>query len=54
VLIDAGFVPNKVGILGATLRDQFPKDLRRSAKAGNRDLFSAAKISRLILTPERK
>jgi hypothetical protein len=54
VLIETGFVSNKVGILGVALRDQFPKDLRRSAKAGNGDLFSAAEISSLILTPEHK
>jgi hypothetical protein len=54
VLIETGFVSNKVGVLSVALRDQFPKNLRRSAKAGNGDLFSAAEISSLILTPEHK
>jgi hypothetical protein len=54
VLIETCFVPNKVSILGVALRDQFPKNLWRSAKAGNKDLFSAAKISSLILMPEYK
>jgi hypothetical protein len=54
VLIETGFVPNKVDILGVTLRDQFPKNLRRSAKAGNGDLFLAIEISSLILMLEYK
>jgi hypothetical protein len=48
------FTLNKLCILDAALREQFPKNLRRSAKAGNGDLFSAAEISNLILTPEHK
>jgi hypothetical protein len=54
VPVETGFVSNKVGILGVALRDQFFKNHRRSAKAGNRDLFSAAEISNLKLTPEHK
>jgi hypothetical protein len=54
VLIETGFTLNKLCILGAALKEQFFKNLRRSAKAGNRDLFSAAEISSLILTPEHK
>jgi hypothetical protein len=54
VLIKIGFTPNKVCILGAALREQFPKNLQRFAKAGNRDLFSATKLSSFILTPEHK
>jgi hypothetical protein len=41
VLVDIGFILNKVYILGAALREQFLKNLRRSAKAGNGGLFSA-------------
>jgi hypothetical protein len=54
VLIETGFTLNKLYILGAALREQLLKNLRRSAKAGNRDLFSATEISSLILTPEYK
>jgi hypothetical protein len=54
VLIDAGFVPNKVCILGTALREQFLENSRRSAKAGNGGLFSATELSSLILTPEPK
>jgi hypothetical protein len=54
VLIDASFVLNKVCILGAALGEQFPENLRRSAKARNGGLFSATELSSLILTPEHK
>lgn len=54
VLIETGFVLNKVSILSITLRDQFPKILQRSTKVGNRHLFLATKISSLILTLEHK
>jgi hypothetical protein len=54
VPIKTGFTLNKLCILGAALREQFLKNLRRSAKAGDRDLFSAVEISYLILTPEHK
>ena len=54
VLIETSFTLNKLFILGVALREQFFKNLRRFAKAGNGDLFSATKISSLILTPEHK
>jgi hypothetical protein len=54
VLIDIGFTLNKLYILSAALREQFLKNLRRFAKAGNGDVFSATEISSLILTSEHK
>jgi hypothetical protein len=54
VFIKTGFTLNKLYILGAALKEQFFKNLRRSIKAGNKDLFSAIEISSLILTPEYK
>jgi hypothetical protein len=54
VLIETGFTLNKLCILGAALGEQFLKNLQRSAKAGNRDLFSTTEISSLILTPKHK
>jgi hypothetical protein len=52
VLINTGFILNKLGILGVTLREQFPKNLWRSTKVRNRDLFLTAEFSSLILTSE--
>jgi hypothetical protein len=54
VIIDIGFILNKVYILSIILREQFPENSRRSAKAGNRGLFLAIKLSSLILTLELK
>jgi hypothetical protein len=54
VPIETGFTLNKLCILGVALREQFLKNLQRSAKAGDRDLFSATEISCFILTPEHK
>jgi hypothetical protein len=54
MLIDAGFVPNKVCILGTALKEQFLENSRRSAKAGNGGLFSVIELSSLILTLELK
>ena len=49
-----GFTLNKLGILGAVLIEQLLKTLRRFAEAGNGDLFSTAKVSSLMLTPEHR
>jgi hypothetical protein len=54
VLIKTSFTLNKLYILGVVLREQFLKNLQRSTKVGDRDLFSAIKISYLILTLEHK
>jgi len=54
VLIETGFTLNKLYILGIALKEQFFKNLRRFAKARNKDLFSATKIFSFILTPEHK
>jgi hypothetical protein len=54
VFIEIGFTLNKLYILGVVLREQFLKNLRRSTKVGDRDLFSATEISCFILTPEYK
>ena len=54
MLIETSFTLNKLYILGVALKEQFFKNLRRFAKAGNKNLFSAAKIFSLILTPEHK
>jgi hypothetical protein len=47
-LIETGFTLNKLCILGVALIEQFFKNLRRSAKAGNGDLFSTTDVSSLI------
>jgi hypothetical protein len=54
MLIEIGFTLNKLYILGAALKEQFFKNLRRFAKVGNKDLFLAIKISSLILTLKYK
>jgi hypothetical protein len=54
VLINIGFVSNKVCILDITLREQFLENLQRFAKAGNKGLFLATKLFSLILTLEPK
>jgi hypothetical protein len=54
MLIETGFILNKLCILGAALKEQFFKNLRRFVKVENRDLFSAVEISSLILTSKHK
>jgi hypothetical protein len=54
VPIETGFTLNKLCILGAALIEQFPKDLRRPAKAGNGDVLSTADFSSFKMTPEHK
>jgi hypothetical protein len=54
VLIETGFTLNKLYILGIILIKQFPKNLRRSTKAGNRDVLSITEFSSLKITPEHK
>jgi hypothetical protein len=48
------FTLNKLYILGIALKEKFFKNLQRFTKAGNKDLFSAAKIPSLILMLEHK
>jgi hypothetical protein len=52
--METGFILNNLCILGVALREQFPKNLWRSAKAGNRDLFLTSKFPSLIFTPEHE
>ncbi len=54
MLIETGFTLNKLCIFGAVLREQFPKNLQRSAKVGNGDLFSTTEFSNSTFTPEHK
>ena len=54
VLINTGFILNKLGILGVALKEQSLKNLWRSTKVGNRDLFLTIKFSSLILASEYK
>jgi hypothetical protein len=54
VPIETGFTLNKLYILGIVLIKQFLKDLRRPAKAGNRDVLLTTKFSSLKIIPEYK
>ena len=54
MLVETGFALNKFCILGVALIEQFPKNLRRSAKAGNGDVLSTTEFSSLKMTPEHK
>lgn len=54
MLIETGFTLNKLCILDAALKEQFFKNLWRSVKAENEDLFSAAEIFSLILMLKHK
>jgi hypothetical protein len=54
MLINIGFVLNKVYILDTVLEKQFLENSRRFVKARNEGLFSIIKLFNLILTLKLK
>jgi hypothetical protein len=54
VLVETGFTLKKLYILGIVLIEQFPKNLQRSTKAGNRDVLSTTEFSSLKIILEHK
>ena len=54
MLIEIGFILNKLYIVGKALREQCLKNLQRSTKAGNEDLFLTTIFSSLIVMPKHK